>query len=142
MSIKLINLLLIVFISISSLLVLHARDRDFDKPFIFVDREDEIPVDLRERKAYFFVLLDYEKILVRAFTGYLEMLYGNILSAHYLERYPRVEVLKEDFFSQTEVIQYAGLNMIINDQFSREELYDYQRMIERADETLNQLFRR
>ncbi len=142
MHIKLNNIFFVAFVAIASLCGLYARDCDYDKPYIFVSSEDDIPEDLAERQAYFFVLLDWEKILVEAFTGYLEMLYGNILSPHYLERYPRVEALKDDFFSQTEVIQYAGLNMTINDQYSQEELYDYQRMIGRANETLNQIFRR
>lgn len=127
---------LIAYLALFSTCGLFARNFDFEKPDIFVDREGEIPKSLAERRAYFKVLLDYQKALVMGFTGYLELLYGNVLSPTYLRRYARVETIKADFFAQSEVIQYAGMNIIINDQFSREELFDYSRMIERSYETL------
>lgn len=120
---------------------LYSWEIGYEKPFIFVDSVDEIPKSLSQREAYFRVLLDYQKTLVEGFKGYLEMLYGDILSSTYMQWDERTEAIKDDFYIQEEIIQYAGLNMIIFDHFSRGELYDYSRMIERSNETLLQLFR-
>lgn len=138
---KLNHLFLIGSLFIFSLSVLHAWDEGYNKPFIFVDNVDEIPEKRSLRKAYFLVLLDYQKELVKGFTGYLEMLYGNVLSPGYSRRDAITEAIKDDFFWQSEIIQYAGMNMIIFGYYSKGELYDYSRMIQRSAETFNQLFR-
>jgi hypothetical protein len=132
---------LFMFIFVLSVPISYAWDPGYEKPFIFVDSVNEIPQSRSLRKAYFLVLLDYQKSLVAGFRAYLDLLYGDMLSPGYSERDAITEAIKDDFFWQTEIIQYAGMNMIIFDYFSKGELYDYSRMIERSAETFYQLFR-
>lgn len=132
---------LFIHILIFSIPSIFAWEVGYEKPFIFVDSVDEIPEKPSLRYAYFRVLLDYQKSLVAGFKAYLELIYGDMLSPGYNQRDGITEAIKDDFFWQTEIIQYAGLNMINFGYYSNGELYDYSRMIERSAETFNQLFR-
>lgn len=124
-----------------SLLILNAQDGGGDKSYIFVDSKDEIPDEQRLREAYFYVLLDYQKALTEGFTYDLELTVGDDMSFYPSQRSIEVEPIKVSFYSRAEVIANMGQKILWNDQFSKEELYAYQRMIRRSAEDFNELSR-
>lgn len=128
------------FLFKSSIFALSEKDIDLNNPIIFVDNKEQIPSERDLRAAYFFVLLAYNEILVDSFIYELSLLYGDNAIQHDFEGRRETEGIKEDFFGEAAIAENDAGFILTHERFSREELYQYQRMLRRLTVLFNELF--
>lgn len=111
-----------------------------DHLIIFVDNIDQIPLKRSLRIEYFKVLVAYNQMIFDGFLDTLRLMYGRDDYAY--GHIPRIITagIKEVFFNLATGIANDTDNIIMQDFYSREELFIYARMSERLTELFNELF--
>lgn len=113
---------------------------DVNNLIIFVDNEEQIPLERSLRIEYFKVLVEYNRMLFDGFLDTLRLMYGNDDYAYGHPARIATEGIKTIFLVLVEVIANTGDTIIMQNAYSREELYVYSRMSERFTEVFNELF--
>lgn len=132
-------MIFLFYLSISGGFFINAQERNYNNLVIFVDSKNQIPKERALRKAYFNLLLDYNKALIDGSWSYFDLLYGTNFRFTNKDR-NEDEVNREELNDLATAIANDSVFIIIQDNYSREELFEYSHMSEQLTEFFNELF--